>query len=306
MLDPDCETSGGRPTRLGTCAVLLAIAVLPGCAVRRTTRTSPAALPPAPAETSVAALVGKVDAQSKMVRTMNATVELEPTTGSVYSGVIKEYRDVKAFVLLDAPDKIRMIVQAPVVRTTIIDMAANAREFKLSVPSKQKFFVGSAETVRPSKNSLENLRPRHILDALLVAGLDSGRDDYFMERTIENGRYHDVLTVVRPSGTQELTLDRKVWFDASTLEIERVELYEPTGALAEDVRYSDYQDFGEVRYPAHIELYRPVEDYRLAIAIKKATFNQPIPADKFELHKPEGEQLINLASSDRKEGAGGQ
>jgi len=41
------------------------------------------------------------------VKTLNATVELKPTAGSKYSGVIDEYHEVKAFVLAARPAEIR-------------------------------------------------------------------------------------------------------------------------------------------------------------------------------------------------------
>ena len=45
-------------------------------------------------------LVAKINAWSDAIHTLTATVDLEPTAGSVYSGVIKEYHDVKGFILL--------------------------------------------------------------------------------------------------------------------------------------------------------------------------------------------------------------
>jgi outer membrane lipoprotein-sorting protein len=51
---------------------------------------------------------------------------------------------------------------------------------------------------------------------------------------------------------------------------------------------------------------RPVEDYRLAITILKATFNQPIEPEKFILNKPEGAQLVDLAAKTEQEKPRGQ
>ncbi len=103
---------------------------------------------------------------------MTATVDLEPTTGSIYSGVIKEYHDVRGFILIQSPAMIRMQGQAPVVRTDIFDMVSNGEEFRLYIPPLQKFVVGKTAFRRPSKNSLENLRPQHILEALLIPPVD--------------------------------------------------------------------------------------------------------------------------------------
>ncbi len=273
-----------------------------GCAVRRTRRALPAAVPP-PVAVSAGDLIARINAQSKAVRTLTATVRLEPVVGSAYSGVIKEYHDVKAFILLDAPDKLRMIGQAPVVRTTLFDMVSDGQSFKLSIPPRQKFIVGTADVERPARNAFENFRPQHLLEALLLDAVDPARDYYYMEQRPEGGRYYDVVGILRSEQGNRLGLKRTVWFNATTLEIERVELYGPRGAVVEDVKYSDDRDFQGVHYPAHIEVSRPQEDYSLGIVIEKATFNQPIAADRFQLVKPPGEQLIDI-SSPAKEGGG--
>ena len=279
-------------------ALLSVVLAATGCAVRRVTRVGPSQLPPPALEASAADLVAKVNARSEAIRTLVATVELEPTAGSVYSGVIKEYRDVRGFILLEKPAMIRMLGQAPVVRTTIFDMVSDGREFRLSIPPKQKFIVGKTDFHRPAKNSLENLRPQHILDALLVPSIEPAREKYFFEEAEEASRRYYVLSVLETGGEAELALRRKVWFDRSTLEVARLQLYGPQGAYIEDVRYSGYQDFQGVSYPAHIEITRPIEDYRLAITIQKATFNQPIEAEKFELKKPDSAELVVLGARD--------
>jgi outer membrane lipoprotein-sorting protein len=88
-----------------------------------------------------------------------------------------------------------------------------------------------------------------------------------------------------------------VWFDRSSLEVTRLQIYGPQGAYLEDVHYSSYQDFQAVRYPSRIEIDRPIEDYRLAITMVKATFNQPIAREKFELQKPAGAELVELGAA---------
>ena len=268
-----------------------------GCAVRRTTRIASSQLPAPAREASLTELVDRVNAQNAAVRTLKAQVDLAPTAGSVYSGVIKEYHDVKGFILLEKPALIRMIGQAPVVRTDIFDMAADKSEFRVYIPSKRKFIVGKTAYHRPTKNALESLRPQHILDALLVPAIDTAHPEYFLEETTDDGRQCYVINALARyarSSHAPLALQRKIWFDRSALDIARLELYGPAGKLAEDVHYADYQDFQGIRYPTRIRIERPVEDYRLAITILKATFNEPIAAEKFELKKPEGAELVEL------------
>jgi outer membrane lipoprotein-sorting protein len=272
-----------------------------GCLVRRETRIHPPQIPPPAQEATLAELTSRLAAQSAAVHTLVATVDLEPTAGSIYSGVIKEYHDVRAFILLEKPSLIRMQGQAPVIRTEIFDMTSDGEQFQLYIPPKQKFIVGKTSFRRPAKNSLENLRPQHILEALLIPPINPATEKDFLEEAEEGDRRYYVVTIVAPESNGELVLKRKVWFDRSNLELVRTQFYSAGGSYVEDVRYSDYQDFGGVRFPAHIDLTRPVEDYGLGITVLKATFNQPIAPDKFELKRPAGAQLVDLSATSRQE-----
>jgi hypothetical protein len=274
--------------------------------LRRETRIQPSQLPPAAREASLAELVAGLNARSQSVRTQIATVDLEPTAGSIYSGVIKEYHDVRGFVLIERPAMIRVLGQAPVLRTDIFDMVSNGEEFRLSIPPKQKFIVGKTAFRRPAKNSLENLRPQHILEALLVPGLDASREKCFLEEAEEGGHRFYVVDIVEPAASGELRLKRKAWFDRADLELARLQFYEADGLYVEDVHYSDYHDFQGTSYPSRIQVVRPIEDYRLAITIQKATFNQPIDADKFVLTQPPGTQLVDLSANPHEEKPRGQ
>ena len=289
--------------RLATATALL---LTPGCLLRRETRIQPSQLPPPAREASLAELVAKLNARSQGIRTLTATVDLEPTAGSIYSGVIKEYRDVRGFILIEEPAMIRMLGQAPVVRTSIFDMVSNGEEFRLSIPPKQKFIVGKTAFRRPAKNSLENLRPQHILEALVVPAFDPSHEKYFLEEAEEGGRRFYVVGFVESAEGGELRLKHKAWFDRANLELVRMQFYEADGLYVEDVHYSDYQDFQGITYPSHIEVARPIEDYRLAITILKAIFNQPIDADKFILTQPPGTQLVDLNAKSPQEKPSGQ
>ena len=278
----------------------------PGCMLRRETRIQPSELPPPAREASLAELVSRLEARSQSVRTMTATVDLEPAAGSIYSGVIKEYHDVKGFILVEKPATIRVLGQAPVVRTDIFDMVSDGKEFRLYIPPKQKFIVGKTTFRRPAKNSLENLRPQHILQALLVPGLDTDHEKCILEEAEEGGRRFYVVDIVDLGAGEELRLERKAWFDRANLELVRMQFYESEGLFVEDVHYSDFQDFQGIRYPSRLRVARPIEDYRLSLTILKATFNQPIEAEKFILNQPPGTQLVDLTTKAQQENPGGQ
>jgi outer membrane lipoprotein-sorting protein len=261
---------------------------------------------PEPArQATLSELVAHLNTQSDAVRTLTAKVDLQPTAGSIYSGVIREYRDVKGFILLERPSLIRMQGQAPVIRTEVFDMVSKGDEFRLYLPPMQKFIVGKTAARQSAKNSLENLRPQHILEGLLVPQIDGSREQYFVEEAEDGGKRYYVVTVVETEDEAGLTLRRKVWFDRANLELVRVQFYSQ-GKITEDVRYDDYRNFQGVHYPSWIEVGRPIEDYRLTIRIEEATFNQPIGPEKFELTRPEGAQLVQLSATSAQEKPRGQ
>ena len=269
-----------------------------GCAVKHTIRLSPPPVSAPPRQATVAELVKEVDAWSKDIDTLTATVEFKPTTGSVYTGVINEYQTVGGFILMKKPAMIRILGQAPVVKTEIFDMVSDGRQFRVSIPPKNKFIVGNNDYEGPAKQPLENLRPAHILDALLIPPINETKEKFFNEEVhAPTGQHYYVIDIVEPNGTGELTLKRKVWFDRSDLSISGLQIYGPGGVLIEDVKYAAYHDFQGIRYPAQITLNRPGEGYTLSITVEKATFNQPIPTEKFVLNKPPNATLVELGGS---------
>jgi hypothetical protein len=272
------------------------LAATAGCAVRTQTRVPPSLIPPTPQSASADDLIARLNEQSERIQTLTAKVDFAPTAGSVYSGVINEYHDVKGFILYKKPSMIRIIGQAPVVRTNIFDMVSVGDNFRLSIPPKNKFIVGKASAERPAKNPLESMRPQHILDALLVPPVNPDEGHYSFEGTEEGARRYYVLTAFRPGSAHRLYPERKIWFDRSDLHVSRLDLYGPDGVTIETVNYSADHDFDGVSYPTEIKIVRPVEDYSLSISIEKATFNAEIAPDKFELKKPADAELVEIGA----------
>jgi outer membrane lipoprotein-sorting protein len=269
-----------------------------GCRVSRSRRIAKTEIPPPPRVASVHELIAEVNAQSAAVHTLSAIVNLEATTGSVYSGVIKRYHDVRGYILFNSPDQIRVVGQAPVVHTDIFDMVSVGQQFRLYVPSQNKFYVGSSSVTGHPRNSLEKLRPQHIMDALILKSINPSDESFFREDTSEDGTQYYVIGVLDPLKTGQVNLKRRIWFNRSDMQIVRVQLYGPGGEYLQDVRYSKYKNFGTVFYPGQITVDRPEEGYSLAITLLKAVFNQPISASKFSLPRPENAQPVNLSSTD--------
>src|SRR5258708_40234334 len=78
---------------------------------------------------------------ARATKSLNAPVGLKPTAGSKYSGVIDEYHEVKAFLFGARPAEIRVIGQAPVIGTTVFDMASDGDTFSVSIRPKNNYLV---------------------------------------------------------------------------------------------------------------------------------------------------------------------
>jgi outer membrane lipoprotein-sorting protein len=241
-------------------------------------------------------------------KTLNATVELKPTAGSKYSGVIDEYHEVKAFLLAARPAEIRVIGQAPVIGKTVFDMASDGETFRVLIPSKNKFLVGPVGVERNSNKPIENLRPQHLLDALLWPEIRKEEAVTLKEFNDEKGRYY-VLTVLR--GGYHLEVLREIWFDRADLQVARMQTFGPKGSLLSDIFLSNWQATdnaasqsttaapasGITAFPRTIRIDRPHDDYKLDLQVTKITVNEEIPAERFKLEQPAGAELVHVGDA---------
>jgi outer membrane lipoprotein-sorting protein len=299
----EADTESGIGTRLASMTLLCC--ALGGCvAISRKH-----AVPPAEIRTARTAnepeLLAAYNKQATYVRTINATVTLSPVAGSAYTGVIEEYHDVGGFILAARPAMIRVIGQAPVVSKDVFDMVSDGQTFRIFIPSKNSFLIGSTALERPSKNPIENLRPQHILDALFWVPMAPDAPVLFEEFDASPARFY-VLTLLRNSEAG-LEISRKIWFDRLDLRITRIQIYGSGGRLDSDISYSDWQRAmdvppsgvsasaaSEAYFPWDIRISRPQQDYQLNLSITKLTLNAEIPPDRFNLVQPPGTELTRV------------
>lgn len=282
-----------------------------GCTGRSTAVSTKTVVPPAAKPVVLDAtkeeLLDKYNRMAQGVKTVNATVELKPTAGSKYSGVIEEYHEVKAFLLAARPAEIRVIGQAPVIGTNVFDMASDGDTFRVSIPSKNKFLTGQVAGERYSNNPIENLRPQHLLEAVLWPEIRKEETVLFEEFNDETARYY-VLTVLR--GGYQTEILRKVWFDRANLQVSRLQSYGPRGMLLSDVHVSDWQRLtadevrpvgatiaGVTAFPRAIRIDRPHDDYRLYLQVLKLVLNDEMPVERFKLDQPPGSDLVRVGET---------
>jgi hypothetical protein len=250
-------------------------------------------------------LVADYNHLAAALTSLNATVSMKLTAGSDYSGVIEQYHEVNGFILASRPASIRVIGQAPVVGKNIFDMVSDGTMFHIFIPSKNKFLEGRADLIRPTKKAIENLRPQHLVDALLWMPILGTKPTVLIEEANDaTGRYY-VLTVVRrdisetsfgqlQKYTDDWEINEKIWFDRTNMNVARLEIFAHAGRVSSYIHYSDWQPAGPTSYPRQITIERPGDDYKLEITIKKLTLNETIAPDRFILQQPPGSELVQV------------
>ena len=119
-------------------------------------------------------LIEYVNPQAAGTRSLQATVDIDASSGDPKNGEITDYKEIRGYVLARKPAMLRMKGLLPLVRNTAFDMVSDGQDFKLWIPPKNKFVVGTnnVDNYRADKR-LENLRPQHIYDALLLREIGS-------------------------------------------------------------------------------------------------------------------------------------
>jgi len=248
--------------------------------------------------------VARIDQLAASVRTMSATVDIDTSVGGEKKGKVIEYQEIRGYILVQKPTMLRMIGLLPIVRNRAFDMVSDGDRFKLSIPPKNRFITGSNQLTKISDNTLENLRPQVIYEALLmpeidekneIAVLEEGTQQVVDERThrsVTQPNYH--IVVIRRGTQNGWHLYRKIYFNRADLLPYRQTIYDEKGAIATDVTYSDRQEFSGMQFPSLIEIERPQEEYSIALKFIKLTLNEPLKAEQFQLEMPPGASITEL------------
>lgn len=239
-------------------------------------------------------LIDVVERHYNAVHDFNATVDMVPALGSAEKNRITEYKDVRAYILFRKPADIRIVGLYPVVRNKLFDMVSAGPDFKLYIAPKNRFVVGQNEVTHLSENKLENLRPSHFLDALIVRPIEPN-DKLLLENFTDEDDAFYILHIVREPRPGELRLTRTIWFSRTDLQLARQLILDENGNILTDARYSQWKPYDNVPFPKHIEINRPRDEYGVVIDIVKMDINKGVSDDKFVLERPPGTILQDLA-----------
>ena len=283
--------------------LLLAAATFPlgGCLFR--TRTLDRQLSDRPLKTATQQdLIEYVNTQAAKIQSMQATVDIDASAADLKNGRVTDYKEIRGYVLARRPAMLRMKGLLPLVRNTAFDMVSDGQEFKLWLPTRNKFVIGSnsADNYQPDKR-MENMRPQYIYDALLIPAI--GADEIAVlengYETVLDAKKHRVeqpdyeLAVIR-NGPKGWYLSRRIEFSRSDLLPHRQRIYDQQGNVVTDVHYQDYKDYEGTTFPSTIEIERPRENYDITLSIIKLEINKALTDDQFALEQPAGADVVHL------------
>lgn len=285
-------------------AFLIVFAVLPlaGCLFR--SRIVERQVSTAPLKTATQAeLIDYINNQAAAVHSMQATVDIDASSGGENKGQITDYKEIRGYVLARKPAMLRMIGLMPIVRNKAFDMVSDGSNFKLWIPPKNRFVEGRNDVGVPNANQpLENLRPQHIYDALLLREIDPQNEIAVMRSDVElvagpKGRTYeqpDYVIEILSKGDRGWYLSRQIVFSRTDLLPHRQIVNDAAGKAATDSRYEAYKDYNGIEFPNQIEIKRPQEEYDITLNIVKLQLNEALTNDQFQLEQPAGAEIVHL------------
>ncbi len=291
-----------RSKVLGAIFLLALISTETGCLFH--TRTVEATTSTAKLQTATRPqLVDFINSEAHKIKTLNLTVNIATSVGGEKKGKVTEFEEIRGYILVRKPDMLRMIGLFPIVRNKAFDMVSDGTEFKLSIPARNKFYVGHNAVVHPGSNPLENLRPQVIYSALLLPEIDSSNDIAVMEDGTEiiydtkkkkELQQPDYIIDVIHRANNGWYLARKVIFDRTNLTVHQQTIYDQDGSIATEATYQAYHDYNGINFPDVIQISRPKEEYSIRLTVEKLVANEALRDDQFALTQPPGSQLVNL------------
>jgi outer membrane lipoprotein-sorting protein len=249
-------------------------------------------------------LVESINTNAEKLKTLKATVDIDSSILEEKKNRVKDNPQVAGLILVRKPEMLRMRIYVPVIHNVMADMVSNGQKFELASPIKSKFYVGSnQQPVKPSPNPLENLRPQHISDALLIKPIEEGKEIPVLENTTEVVKDPKTHKDVEQLAYTVLVIDqdkaghylsRKIVFSRTDLLPHEQSIYDRQGQLVTFVRYENFTDYSGLMLPAIVSIQRPIEGYGITISMVKVDVNVPLTDEQFVLTQPPGSQLIDL------------
>lgn len=299
--------SMARRSQIALIPLVFMVLLTSGCLFR--SRKVEARASNAPLKTAtLQELVTRINTEAAKIKTMNATVDIAASSGGAKKGKVTDYQEIRGYILTERPKMLRMIGLFPIVRNRAFDMVSDGTDFKLWLPTKNRFIVGRNDVINAStKQPLENLRPQHIYDALLLHEIDTKNEIAVLEAGTEQvidpkskkplDQQNYTVDVIQRDPNSGWFLSRKIIFERVNLQPHVQIVLDKNGNVATEAHYENFQDYQGVSFPSEILIDRPQEEYSITLKMVKLQLNSPMKPDQFDLQQPAGAQLVRLDSA---------
>ncbi len=245
-------------------------------------------------ESTLPDLVQRINTSYAGVESLVAKVRLELEGHSPDAGYHERYRKAPSQLIAKRPDAIRINVLNPLTRTTVIAMASRQARFQIWAPTRNKFVTGSTHLERDYDNPLYNVRPEHVLPAILIEPLPAapGARIFLVEEEDAKSRYYVIYELHR----RKLRPKRRLWIERRKLELVRQDYFDPDGRVASSIRYTAPAALDQVVVNTGVVLERPPERYtlRLQLEPKSLKIGRDLEDRHFQLPVPPGAETITL------------
>jgi hypothetical protein len=246
-------------------------------------------------------LVSQINQRWGALNSMTAKVDIQATEFKTAEGLEKDEPTISGYIVMRKPNQLRVVGTDFGIK--VFDMASDGSHFTLLIPHDNVAFEGANTVVEKSPNPLLNLRPDFFLDAIAVRGVDPG-NEYMVagdSETIEDpSRKHlyieqeYTLSLMQPKqGPEKLPL-RVITFHRDDMLPYDQDVYDSQGNLESQIRYSNYTQFGAVKYPSKITIKRPQEGIQLVLTIDNVQENVAVTDDQFQVKIPAGTTIKQL------------
>ena len=279
-------------------SALIAILAFAGAHAGCLVRTGKPVLRPDILKTaSLAELTAKLEALDE-IKTTRSTVRLQLSAVSEDRTEINKYPEAGGFILIQKPEFIRVRAEFPVAGSAVFDMTSDGIEYKVYLPTENRFLIGRNEFTTPSKKRFENVRPQHIRDALVIDPPLEDEEVAFMRNVTYGAQAYHVVSIEKKG---EQRLSREIWFDRTALHIVRQTIYERGGDPVTDAWYQQWVETESVPFPGLIRIDRPKDGYALRVEVLKSGINADVPAKAFVLDPPEGVKIERIGAPSEEE-----
>lgn len=312
-----------RAKRVGVLAVVVMLA-LAGASCKRLIVTKDRSIPKLIAPLTNA----KFDDLTRQLQPFTNLQSLRTSrVGVVFmdAGLTERWPEADAIMVLQRPDKIRLIIQAPVVKSKVAEMVSESNHFKVAIYQQSpRFLIGTNDADygmwreklgEKGRSGLVSARPFHFTEALMMRPLHLGdaRFTYSMEEALieeadlnpkaaKGARvlrsFYVISELELGQGTSHVL--RRFWFDRTNgAKFSRQQIFDARGELATDVSYTDYRKLTEASadlWPSVILVSRPHDGYaaRLLFSAEKFELNPELPVVAFTLENTDKLAEIDL------------